>query len=178
MKRTIPLFAAGLLAGGNALAAGPAVIGSIYAPDVDVGAASASPDAITVEVRQPLNRHFWIGAALATSLGSDQVAPGVTAEVGNSLTFNLGVSSEFAHHVEGYAYVGYGKAAVDVSGPGASSIDGKGVAWGIGADFLLNDHLLVDVGYASLFDDDMEDSTGTQFATAIAGPRVGLGFRF
>lgn len=185
MKRTLPLVAAGLLAGGQALAAGPAVIGSIYVPDVEgsngAGTFEASPDALDIEIRQPLNRNFWIGARLAMAFGDDQVSPATTpatsAEIGNSLMVNLGVANEFAHHVEGYAYIGYGKAAVDVSGAG-NSIDGNGIAWGLGIDFLVNDHLLVDAGYATLFDGDMEDNTGTQTSTTIAGPRVGLGFRF
>jgi len=181
MNRALTLLIAGSALGlsATASAASPSIIGSIYAPDIDVATVgNASPDGLLLEIRQPLNRNFWLGAALATTLSDDQIAAGIKTELGASLAFNLGAQAEVAHHTFVYAYLGYGAAKVVASGIGATDIDGKGVGWGAGMQFLLNDHLLVDAGYSSLFDGDMENSAGTTFDTTIAGPRVGLGFRF
>lgn len=175
MKRALPLLLLGSALSANAMAAGPSIIGSVYLPDTDVDNDSASPDSLLLEIRQPLNRNFWLGASLGTALGEDSILPGIDVELGNSLAVNLGVQAEFSHRVYGYAYVGYGKAELDATGGG---VDGNGVAWGLGVDFKLNDNLLVDVGYATLFDGDMEDDIGTEYDVTIAGPRVGLGFTF
>ncbi len=175
MKRALPLLVLGSALSANAVA-GPQVIGSVYMPDVEVENVDASPDALTVDVRFPLNKTFWVGGTLATSLSEDAVAPGVDVEVGTSFTVNLGVQAEFAHRVYGYGYVGYGSAGVESNT--FTDIDGKGLAWGLGMQFGIGDNLLVDAGYATLFDGDMEDDTGTDLSTTIAGPRVGLGFTF
>lgn len=187
MKRALPLLVAGTLglASANVLAAGPSIIGSLYAADVEVsdptGSAEASPDGLSLEIRQPLNDMFWIGAALTTSLTGDSVAPGIDLELGDSITFNLGLQHEFAHNMAVYGYIGYGTGEVtleDSITPASDSADGKSVAWGLGLNFGIGDHLLVDAGYASLFDGDMEDATGASASVTIAGPRVGMGFRF
>ncbi len=183
-SHALPLLALGAVLG-TALAstpafAGPTVIGSIYTPDIDAtssllsGSGSASPDGLTLEIRQPVGSNFWVGAGLTTSLNSDN-ASGLDAEIGTSLGFNLGVQAEFNHYVAGYAYLGYGTAQVLSN---IDDIDGKGVAWGAGLQFRLTDHFLADAGYVSLFDGDMEGNAGAQYNVTIAGPRVGLGFRF
>jgi len=176
MNRALTLLAASAaLAFSTAASAGPSLTASIYAADVEVGAGDASPDGILLDFRAPLNRHFWLGGTLATALGDDQIAPGTPVELDTSLAFNLGVETEFAHQTFGYAYIGYG--AAGVASP-AGDVDGKGVSWGLGMRFGVGDRMLVDAGYASLFDGDMEDSAGTSFATTIAGPRVGIGAKF
>lgn len=179
MKRALALLASGLALGfSNAAIAGPSLTASIYAPDIEVGAADASPDGLMLDLRFPLNRNFWMGSTLATTLSKDNIAGGIDVELGASLAVNLGVQTELAHHTYGYAYVGYGAAKVLASGAGATDLDGKGVTFGAGLQFLLGDHFLIDAGYASLFDGDMEDGTGVDSSTTIAGPRVGLGAKF
>lgn len=175
MKRALPLLVLGSALSANAVA-GPQVIGSVYMPDIDVATVDAGPDALTVDARLPLNKNFWIGGTLATSLSEDGVAPGLDMELGTSLSVNLGVQAEFAHRVYGYGYIGYGAAGVETDT--WSDFDGRGLAWGLGMQFGIGDNLLVDAGYATLFDGDMEDDTGTDFDVTIAGPRVGLGFTF
>lgn len=178
MKRALSLLAvAGVLASANASAADNAVIGSIYLPKVDIDTENASPDALQVEFRHSLNRNVWLGAMLTTGFGSDELVPGLDVEVGNSLTVMVGAQAEFAHHVTGWAFLGYGKAEGSLSGAINEDADGNGVAWGLGVDFQINDQMLVDVGYVSLFDDTM-DASGTDVDVAIAGPRVGIGFTF
>lgn len=182
MKRALPLLALGSILSAPAFA-GPAIIGSVYVPTVDVGSQSASPDGVTLEIRAPLNNNFWIGGNLATTLNGDSLTSTlgtIDTELGASLSVNLGAQAELAHHVYAYAYVGYGAAKVLLSSPTVvvSDVDGKSVTWGVGGEFLLGDHLLVDAGYASLFDGDMEDSAGNSTSVSIAGPRVGLGFKF
>lgn len=187
MKRALPLLALGLFSV-NAMAEGPALVASIYMPDVEVtdplgGTNEASPDGLTVDLRVPLNKNFWLGGTFATTLSSDSVstfAGDVDTELGASVSLNLGIQAEIVHHVSAYAYLGYGAAKVLLSSPSVpvDDIDGNGVAWGVGAQFLLGEHLLVDAGYASLFDDTMEDSSGNEYDTTIAGPRVGLGYQF
>ncbi len=163
--------------------AGPTVIGSIYTPTIDatsslLGSGSANPDGLILEIRQPVGSNFWVGASLATSLNGDQIGPGTKVELGNSLDFNLGAQAEFNHYVAGYAYLGYGAAQVLSNNNTIGNVDGKGVTWGAGLQFRLTDHFLADAGYVSLFDGDMEGNAGTQYNVTIAGPRVGLGFRF
>ncbi|MFZ5757443.1 MAG: outer membrane beta-barrel protein [Pseudomonadota bacterium] len=179
MKRALPLF---VLASASVLSAhavaGPSIIGSVYMPTIETdGFPDAEPDGLTLELRAPLNKNFWIGGLLATTLSSDTVL-GTDVELGASFAVNLGVQAEFAHHVSGYAYLGYGAAKVLTDDPILQDVDGKSVAWGAGVQFLLGDHLLVDAGYASLFDDEMEGDAGVSGDVAIAGPRVGLGFKF
>lgn len=173
-RHALPLIVLGSMLSAPAFA-GPAVIASIYTPSIDVGSMSASPDGIILEIRQPVGGLFWVGASLGSALSSDQIAPGVDVDLGTSLDFNLGVQKEFSHYVAGYAYVGYGTAKVTSN---IGDMDGQGVAWGAGLQFRLADQFVADAGYASLFDDKMEDSSNTQFDTKIAGPRVGVGFRF
>ena len=181
MKRTLalPLAVAGtLVAAGfsaNALAAGPTVIASVYVPTVDVEGDTANPSALLLDVRQPVGRIFWLGAQLATSLDSDQILPGVDVEIGSSFNVNVGAQAEFNHYIAGYAYVGYGAAKLDATG---GNIDGNGVDWGLGLQFRMADAVIADVGYTTLFDGNMEDSSGTQNSTTIAGPHVGIGYRF
>lgn len=181
MKRALSLLAViGTLASANAAAADNAVIGSIYLPKVEVDfppALDASPDALQFEFRHSMNRNVWLGAMLTTGFGSDDLVPGLDVEVGNSLTVMVGAQAEFAHHVTGWAFLGYGKAEGSLSGVISDDADGNGVAWGLGVDFQVNDQMLVDVGYVSLFDDTM-DASGTDVDVAIAGPRVGIGFTF
>lgn len=182
MKRALSLLAViGTLASANAVAdTKNAVIGSIYLPKVDVDfppTLDASPDALQVEFRHSMNRNVWLGAMLTTGFGSDELVPGVDVEVGNSLTVMVGAQAEFAHHVTGWAFLGYGKAEGSLSAGASADGDGNGVAWGLGVDFQINDQMLVDVGYVSLFDDTM-DFSGTDVDVAVAGPRVGIGFAF
>lgn len=178
MKRALALSLAilGSVFGANALAAGPSIIGSIYAPDVDIEDLSASPQTLLLEVRQPVGRVFWLGARTTVAMSDDELAPGLDVELGNSLMFNLGAQAEFNHYVAGYAYLGYGVAKVEGSDGG--SIDGNGVGWGLGLSFRMADHLVADAGYSTLFDGDMEDSAGDDLSTTIAGPHVGIGFKF
>lgn len=182
MTRSLALLtAASALVFSAHAAAGASLTGSIYAPDIEVGAASTNPDGLLLDLRFPLNKNFWMGGTLATTLGSDQLAGGIETELGASAAINLGVQAEFMHHVSGYAYVGYGAAAILQSAPPpavVSDVDGMGITWGAGLQFLLGDHMLIDAGYVTLFDDDMESNTGATFATTIAGPRVGIGFQF
>lgn len=175
MKRAL-LAASAALAFSTTALAGPSLTAGIYAPTVEVGANDASPDGVMLDFRVPMNRNFWLGATLATALGDDQITPGTPVELDTSLAFNLGVETEFAHQTFGYAYLGYGAAGVASAGGG--DIDGKGVAWGLGLRFGIGDSMLVDAGYASLFDGDMENSAGTAFDTVIAGPRVSIGAKF
>ncbi|MFP5441765.1 MAG: outer membrane beta-barrel protein [Gammaproteobacteria bacterium] len=182
MKRALSLLAvAGVLASANAAAdTKNAVIGSIYLPKVEVDfppALDASPDALQFEFRHSMNRNVWLGAMLTTGFGSDDLVPGLDVEVGNSLTVMVGAQAEFAHHVSGWAFLGYGKAEGSMSGAASGDADGNGVAWGLGVDFRINDQMLVNAGYVSLFDGTM-DSSGTDVDVAIAGPRVGIGFTF
>lgn len=180
MKRALTLLAViGTLASANAMAdTKNAVIGSIYLPKVEVDfppSYDASPDALQFEFRHSMNRNVWLGAMLTTGFGSDELVPGTDVEIGNSLTLMVGAQAEFAHHVSGWAFLGYGKAEGSMSG--GNDADGNGVAWGLGVDFQVTDQMLVDVGYVSLFDDTM-DSSGTDVDVAIAGPRAGIGFAF
>lgn len=182
--RALPLFVLGTALGAGLLSApasaGPSIIGSIYTPDIDAsspslsGSGSASPDGLTLEIRQPVGSNFWVGAGLATSLNSDN-ASGLDAKLGTALNFNLGAQAEFNHYVAGYAYLGYGTAQVLSN---IDDIDGEGVIWGAGLQFRLADHFFADAGYVSLFDGDMEGNAGTSYNVTINGPRVGLGFRF
>lgn len=178
MKRALALSLAivGSVFSANALAAGPAIIASVYAPGVDIETESASPQALLLDIRQPVGRVFWVGAQAATSLNSDALVPGLDVEVGNSFMFNLGAQAEFNHYVAGYAYVGYGAAKID--GSDGDSIDGNGIGWGLGLTFRMADHFIADAGYSTLFDGDMEDSAGAQSNVTIAGPHVGVGFKF
>lgn len=179
MKRVLALLAAsGALVFSTAANAGPSLTASIYAPDIEVGASDAGPDGLLLDLRFPLNSTFWLGGTLATSLSEDTTVGGTDVEVGTSLTLNLGVQSELSHNVFGYGYLGYGTSEVLASGAGASDLDGMGVTFGAGLQFLLGDNLLIDAGYVSLFDGDMEDGTGIEFSTSIAGPRVGIGAKF
>lgn len=178
MKRAFALLAASAaLAFSSATSAGPSLTASIYAPDIEMGGGDASPDGLLLDLRFPMNRHFWMGGTLATSLSADKVA-GTEVELGTAFAVNLGVQTEFAHNTFGYAYLGYGAAEVLASGGGATDLDGKGVAFGAGLQFLVGDRLLVDAGYVSLFDGDMENAGGVDVDTTIAGPRVGIGAKF
>ena len=176
MKRALALFVAASALSANAVA-GPSLIASIYAPDVELGAAEASPDGLTIDLRVPVGSNFWVGGTLASTLSEDTVAPGLGVELGASLSFNVGVQAELAHHIYAYGYLGYGAAKVLADAP-LGDFDGKSVTWGAGVQFQAGDHFLIDAGYASLFDGDMEDDVGVSVDTSIAGPRVGLGVKF
>lgn len=179
MKRALALFAASsALVFSTAASAGPSLTASIYAPDIELGAADAGPDGLLLDLRFPLNRNVWMGGTLATTLGEDNITGGIDVELGASAAVNVGFQTEFAHNTFGYAYLGYGAAKVLQSGIGATDLDGMGVTFGAGVQFLVGDHLLIDAGYASLFDGDMENSAGVETATTIAGPRVGIGAKF
>ncbi len=52
------------------------------------------------------------------------------------------------------------------------------MTWGLGAQFLVGSNILIDAGYASLYNGDMTDSAGNSSTISIAGPRVGLGVKF
>lgn len=176
MKRALALFVAASALSANAVA-GPSLIASIYAPDIDLGGAEASPDGLTLELRVPVSSNVWVGGTLATTLSEDSVAPGIGVELGASLSFNVGAQVELAHHVFAYGYLGYGAAKVLADAP-VGDFDGKSITWGAGLQFLAGDHFLIDAGYASLFDGEMEDSSNVSLDTTIAGPRVGLGVKF
>jgi opacity protein-like surface antigen len=178
MKRALALSLAilGPVFSANTLAAGPSIIASIYASDVDIEDVSASPQTLLLDIRQPVGRVFWLGAQTTAALSDDELVSGLDVEVGNSLMFNLGAQTEFNHYIAGYAYLGYGVAKVE--GSDGDSIDGNGIGWGLGLIFRMADHLVADAGYSTLFDGDMEDSAGDDLSTTIAGPHVGIGFQF
>lgn len=176
MKRALALFVVASALSANAVA-GASIIGSVYVPTIESSLPDADPDGLMLEIRAPIGSNFWVGGTLATTLSSDTVL-GAEVELGASASVNLGVQAEFAHHVFGYAYLGYGAAKVATDDPIIQDVDGKSVTWGAGLQFQLGDHMLVDAGYASLFDDEMENSAGVTDDVAIAGPRVGLGVKF
>lgn len=169
MKR---LLAAAIAA--TAFAAAPALAGtsvavSVQSLGVESGGTDYSPLNLSVDVRHDLSPNVFVGGQLAFSLDDDQ---GV--EVTRLFGVDVGLQHQFTHQFGVYGFVGLGNAEVDVPG---DSGDGISLRYGVGATLAVGRNGLLDVGWASLYDDDIGFGGGDA-PVEIAGPHVGLGIRF
>lgn len=138
--------------------------------DLEAGAGfSASPLNLGVSIRQDLSELVYVGGQLSLALDDDK-----GAEVTRLFGADVGLQHAFSPDVGAYAFVGIGTAAVDVAGADG---DGVSIRYGAGATIGIGRNGVLDIGWASLFDDDM-DLGGGDVPVTIAGPHVGLGFRF
>lgn len=157
-----------------AMTAAPAFAGNtvgvaVQNLDVDSAGASASPLSLSVDLRHDLSKNVYVGGQIAFALDDDQ---GV--EVSQVLGVDLGLQHQFSHAVGVYGFAGLGMAKVD---SGAGDGDGVSLRFGVGANLTVGRNGVLDIGWSSLFDDDM-DFAGTDVPVEIAGPHVGLGMRF
>lgn len=173
MNRRLPVLAlAGLAA---TLAALPAradtsVALAVESLDLEAGAGfSASPLNLGISVRHDLSELVYVGGQLSLALDDDK-----GAEVSRLFGADVGLQHAFSPDIGVYGFVGLGTARVDWSGADG---DGVSVRYGAGATLGIGRGGVLDVGWSSLFDDDM-DISGTDVPVTIAGPHVGLGFRF
>lgn len=170
MKRLIAVA----LAGAAVLATAPAqadtsVAIAVQSLNLEIGNAEASPLNLGVSVKHDLSQNVYVGGQLAISLDDDK-----GAEISQLFGADVGLQHQFSHDFGVYAFVGLGSAKVDV---GTASGDGISVRYGAGAMLTVGANGLLEIGWASLFDDDM-DFGGIDVPVKIAGPHIGLGFRF
>lgn len=170
MKR---LFAAALV-GAATLAAMPAQAGTsvaiaVQSLNLEVGNGDASPLNLSASVKHDLSENVYVGGQLAISLDDDK-----GAEISQLFGADVGLQHQFSHDFGIYGFVGLGSAKVDLT---AASGDGISVRYGAGAMLTVGGNGLLEFGWSSLFDDDIDFGAGDVPVT-IAGPHVGLGFRF
>lgn len=170
MKR---LLAAAIAA--SALAATPALAGtsvavSVQNLDLEVGAGEASPLSLTVDLKHDLSSNVFVGGQLGFALDDDQ-----GTEVSQLFGVDVGLKHQFSNAFGVYGAVGLGSAAVDTTG--GSDGDGMSLRYGMGALLTVGRNGVLDIGWSSLYDDDM-DFAGVDVPVTIAGPHVGLGLRF
>lgn len=160
--------------GAAALAAVPAQAGTsvavaVQSLNLEVGTGDASPLNLGVSLKHDLSENVYVGGQLAISLDDDK-----GAEISQLFGADVGLQHQFSHDFGVYGFVGLGSAEVDLGGANG---DGISVRYGAGAMLTVGSNGLLEFGWASLFDDDM-DFSGVDVPVKIAGPHVGLGFRF
>lgn len=180
MKRVFALAGLTLLAA-PALA-DTSVIASVMDSRIEAGTLDASPLALAVELRHELSEYFYAGGQVAFGIDEDSAAANTDLGLDSAWGLNLGAQLPFSHYAKGYAFVGLSNAEVSLTatGPGGASgsADGLATAFGIGATFRVGKQGLIDVGWTSLYDDDMDTAGGGNVDVAIDGLHVGYGLTF
>lgn len=157
--------------------AGTTITGALYDLRTEAGALDASPLGAGLELRQDLGENVYVGGLLLTGIDADSAAPGTDMELGSTVAVTLGGQVQFSHEFGGYAFLGLGESEIEVSSAAASATgDGLGTLFGFGLTYRFAENGLVDVGWTSLYNDDL-DFAGTDVDSSIDGLHVGLGFR-